>query len=34
MLGQINTLVGSGGVRLSDWVDQWIRGDAAWATVR
>lgn len=34
MLGQIGTLTGPGGVRLIDWVYQWARGDAGWATVR
>jgi hypothetical protein len=34
MIGQVATLVGPGGVRLSDWITQWARGDAAWATVR
>ena len=34
MFAQIGTLVGPGNVRLSDWVAQWARGDAAWTTVR
>ena len=34
MLGQLATLVGPGGVHLSDWVTQWATGDPAWATVR
>ena len=34
MFGQIGTLVGPGGVRLSDWITQWANGDAAWTTVR
>jgi hypothetical protein len=34
MLGMIGTLTGPGGVRLSDWVYQWVRGDAGWTTVR
>jgi len=34
MLSQIATLTGPGGVKLSDWVVQWVKGDAAWATVR
>jgi hypothetical protein len=34
MLGQLQTDVGPapGNVKLSDWVDQWASGDAAWAT--
>lgn len=34
MFAQIGTLVGPGGVRLSDWIAQWATGDAAWTTVR
>jgi hypothetical protein len=34
MLGQIGTLTSPGGVRLIDWVYQWVRGDAGWTTVR
>jgi len=33
MLGQLAT-VQSHGVKLSDWVTQWLVGDPAWATVR
>jgi Pectinacetylesterase len=33
MFGQLATIT-SHGVRLSDWVTQWLVGDAAWATVR
>ena len=34
MLAQAGTITGPGGVKLADWVLQWVRGDAAWATVR
>lgn len=34
MFGQIPTITGPGGVRLIDWVYQWVRGDAGWTTVR
>ncbi len=34
MLSQIGTLTGAGGVKLSDWVLQWVLGHAAWTTVR
>jgi len=34
MLSNIATITGPGGIKLSDWVLQWARGDAAWATVR
>jgi len=33
MFGQLAT-VQSHGVKLSDWVTQWLVGDTAWATVR
>jgi hypothetical protein len=33
MFGQLAT-VQSHGVKLSDWVTQWLVGAAAWATVR
>ena len=33
MLGQLKTITGAGGVKLSDWVHAWASGDAAWTTV-
>jgi hypothetical protein len=33
MFGALSTVT-SHGVKLSDWVTQWLLGDAAWATVR
>lgn len=33
MFAQIATLVGPGGVHLSDWITQWATGDPVWATV-
>ncbi|MEJ7600933.1 MAG: pectin acetylesterase-family hydrolase [Kofleriaceae bacterium] len=34
MLSQIGAITGPNGVKLADWVLQWVTGDAAWATVR
>lgn len=34
MLGQIATIVGPDGTKLSDWVGQWLTGDPAWATIK
>jgi hypothetical protein len=34
MLAGTAVLQSPGGVKLVDWVFQWITGDAAWATVR
>ncbi len=34
MLGSAGTLSTPGGVKLADWITQWAKGDAAWATAR
>jgi hypothetical protein len=34
LLGGAATLVTPGGVRLSDWLAQWVVGDPAWASAR
>jgi hypothetical protein len=34
MLGQIATITGPDGTSLADWVNEWLTGDPAWATVK